>query len=265
MVKYRFESGTGERIQGWEAVLPLLRVDMPRRLTCIGTGFYIHTGGILVTAAHVVRDLIGEDGTPTAGLAALQYVPPNQMMFRPIVKASIHAVADVAVLGVKTRYHKENGDPVRNRVMALTGRLPLAGDLVSTWAFPKPTHEQSDSGPRKISILAKLYDGEVRKEYPNGRDKVVLPGRCYETSLAIEGGASGGPVFDESGTVFAVNSTGFDGTDIGYVSHIQSIGELSIASFLTKDGELLKAVTIKSLIEQDEILVEHINLPPAAQ
>jgi len=169
MIKCRFESGNGERVEGWEMVVPLLRVDMPRRLTCIGTGFYIHSSGILVTAAHVVRDLIGEDGTPNAGLAALQYVPPNQMMFRRVVKASIHAIEDVAVLGVETRCHKETDDTVRNRVLALTGRLPLLGDNVATWAFPKSLHQQLDNGRREISITCKIYDGEVLEELARAR------------------------------------------------------------------------------------------------
>jgi hypothetical protein len=75
MVRCWFETGTGEQVQGWEAVVPIIRVDDPLRLTCIGTGFFIHTGGLLITAAHVVRDVIGGDGNPTASLMALQYAP----------------------------------------------------------------------------------------------------------------------------------------------------------------------------------------------
>jgi hypothetical protein len=133
------------------------------------------------------------------------------------------------VLGVQTMSHRDTGVPLRNKVLVLTSRLPQAGDLVSTWAFPKSRHKhEGNSG--HVSIAPKLYDGEVLKEYPSGRGG-LLPGRCYETNLAIEGGASGGPVFDEHGHVFAVNSTGFNGTDIGYVSHIQSIGGLSLANW----------------------------------
>lgn len=256
MVRCWFETGTGERVQGWEAVVPILRVDEPLRLTCIGTGFFIHTGGILVTAAHVVRDVIGSHGNPTASLMALQYVHPSQFIRRFIIKASIHTVEDVAVIGLHTLHR--NGAPVRNKVLVLTSRLPETGDLVSTWAFPKSTHEHTGNRGA-VSIFAKLYDGEVLKEYSNGPDRVVLPGRCYETTLGIEGGASGGPVFDEHGHVFAINSTGIDGTDIGYVSHIQSIGGLSLANVMTSDGQLHERITIHSLIEHGDILVEHVN------
>jgi hypothetical protein len=225
MISYRFVTGTGENVQGWEPVVPIFRVDhSPLRLTCIGTGFFIHTGGILVTAAHVVRAVIGSDGNPTATLMALQFVPPNQFIRRQVIKATFHTQADVAVLGVETLRHKDRGVPLRNKVLILTSRVPRVGDLVSTWAFPKSTSEHM--GNRGcVSVFAKLYDGEVRKEYPDGRDRVLLPGRCYETNLAIEGGASGGPVLDEHGHAFAVNSTGIDGTDIAFVSHIQSVGD----------------------------------------
>ena len=259
MVRCWFETGTGEHVQGWEAVVPILRVDeRPLRMTCIGTGFFIHTGGILVTAAHVVRDVIGEDGNPTTSLMALQYLHPNQFISRFIIKACVHTVEDVAVLGVQTLSHKDTGAPLRNKVLIPTTRLPKEGDLVSTWAFPKSTSEYVGNRGQ-VSISAKLYDGAVRKEYSSGRDRVLLPGRCYETSLGIEGGASGGPVFDEHGHVFAVNSTGIDGTDIGYVSHIQGVGGLSLANVMTSDGQLHECITIHSLIEHGDIPVEHVN------
>jgi hypothetical protein len=260
MISYRFETGTGEQVQGWEPVVPILRIDEPLRVTCIGTGFFIHTGGILVTAAHVVRDVIDEDGKPTANLAVLQYVPPNQFVRRHVIKASWHTVEDVAVLGLQTLNHKETGAPLRNKVLRLTGRVAKAGDLVSTWAFPKSQHEYAGKSG-SVSIRPKLYDGKVLEELSNRGG--LLRGRCYATSLGIEGGASGGPVFDEHGHVFAINSTGFSGVeDLGFVSHIQSVGGLSVAKVMTTDGQLREQITIHSLIERGEVLVEHINRKP---
>jgi hypothetical protein len=142
-------------------------------------------------------------------------------------------------------------------VLTLTAKVPRPGDFIATWAFPKSTHEYTDKGGC-VSIAPKLYDGKMLEELP-GRGG-LLPGRCYATTLGIEGGSSGGPVFDEHGHVFAINSTGFSGMDdLGFVSHIQSIGGLSVASVMTTDGRLHEQIDVHSLIEQGAILVEHVN------
>lgn len=264
MAQYRFKSGSGETVQGWEAIVPILRADAsPKQLTCIGTGFFIHTGGILVTAAHVVRDICGEDGQqslttegePVAGLMAMQYVPPDQMIRRDIVKVAAHLRADVAVAGVSTLLKQETGIPVRNKVLRLTAEVPTVGDYVATWAFPKSVHETKDN-IGTVTIVPKFYEGKITCEYRNGRDSVMLPGPCYETNLSLEGGSSGGPVFDERGHVFAVNSTGIDGSDIAFVSHIQSICGLPIAEYEVNDGTMIDSITIRELIARNEILVK---------
>ena len=85
-----------------------------------------------------------------------------------------------------------------------------------------------DSGKQIVHLRPAFYDGEVQEYLPNGRDRVMLPGRCYRTNIFIHAGASGGPVFDPNGYVFGVNSTGFDGTDLSYVSRINEIFQLVI-------------------------------------
>ncbi|MFA6002775.1 MAG: hypothetical protein WC881_01770 [Elusimicrobiota bacterium] len=61
------------------------------------------------------------------------------------------------------------------------------------------------------------------RQYPKGRDSCMLPTACFRTSMGIKGGASGGPVFDYRGYVFAINSSGVDGTSISFVSSIFSV------------------------------------------
>ena len=44
----------------------------------------------------------------------------------------------------------------------------------------------------------------------------------------MHGGASGGPVVDQRGRVFGINSTGFQGMDVSYVSRINELFPLSL-------------------------------------
>lgn len=252
----RFANIRGENAQGFEAIVPILKAENFPELRCIGTGFFIHAGGILVTAAHIVREIIDINGRPLdeRGLAVIQFSPPNFFQIRWVNKVSLHLVADVAVLCLETIYLKNKVEPLRNKVLIPTTSIPALESPISTWAFPGAIHFASDEY-REITITPKVYRGRINQEHRFGRDSVMMPGPCYETTLAIEGGASGGPVFNESGHVFAVNSTGVHGTNIGYASHIQSIGGLRIARVATSDGVIHDNITVSELINRGEISV----------
>lgn len=61
----------------------------------------------------------------------------------------------------------------------------------------------------------------------------MMPGPCAQTSMYIHGGASGGPVFDSSGEVFAINSTGFDNDSVSFVTPIPAIENLCLDDVFT--------------------------------
>ncbi len=239
----RFLDDQGKSVQGWEAIVPICQMLESGDIIYVGTGFFISLD-VLVTAAHVITD---QEKKQPEGLFILQYVHPNKMFRRAINKATVHTRHDVAVCTVVSGDDSASGLRLRNKSLVLTTDLPNFSEEISTWAFPNVTKRVVEN-KGELTIRSKVYVGRIVQEHPEGRDRVMLPGRCYETDLAIEGGASGGPVFDCSGRVFAVNSTGIDGTNIGYVSHIQSIGGLPIALFKTPDGVVHDHITIYELI-----------------
>ncbi len=240
----RFFNSKGENVQGWEAVVPICRWHGSGRIEAVGTGFFIE-GQILVTAAHVIIDC---NRSPLEGLFILHYVPTNRMLRRRIIKACVHLRADVAILALEMGKDPESGQVLGNKRLIMTKAQPAREEDIGTWAFPKSI--TSESGTQGVlEIRPKVYVGRILEEYTQGRDKVMLPGPCYETDLSLEGGASGGPVFDSRGRVFAVNSTGIGGTDVAYVSHIQAIGALSIEQFQTPDGIVHKQMSIGKMID----------------
>jgi hypothetical protein len=86
----------------------------------------------------------------------------------------------------------------------------------------------------RVNFSAAYYEDRIEEYLPAGRDRVMLPGPCWRTSMTIHGGASGGPVFDERGRVFAINSTGF-----GYVSSIVPVFEVAFKAQLEPDKDLV--------------------------
>lgn len=262
----KFASGTGQPLQGQEAVIPICTVDKRGRLECIGTGFFIGVHGIFVTAKHVVGEVLDEDGNPILdedknfrfGLKTFHLIPPNSIVIREIIKISFHGDDDVAVGALGTMVDQKTGEPLRNKILQLTARTPGVGERIATWAYPNSVAEYNGK-EGSLSVVPKIYEGEIEDEHREGRGWGKVPGRCYQTNLGIERGTSGGPVFDDEGCVFAINSTGFDGTDLAYVSHVQSIGGLTLPLVQTDDGKIHEKITISELIDQGSIKVAHID------
>jgi hypothetical protein len=71
--------------------------------------------------------------------------------------------------------------------------------------------------------------------------------------MIIHHGASGGPVAGPAERVFAVNSTGIDGTDDSYISQIDDILSLSI-TVNGNHGE--EEITVGQLAEQGIITID---------
>ena len=57
--------------------------------------------------------------------------------------------------------------------------------------------------------------------FRQGRDRLILPTACFETSARFDPGMSGGPVSDEEGAVCGVIASGvdYDSGDPGFTSY----------------------------------------------
>ena len=75
----------------------------------------------------------------------------------------------------------------------------------------------------------------------------MLPGRCFQTTMDLQGGASGGPVASSDGSVFGINSTGIDGHSITWISSVADLLDLSIYSIRLPSGDLRNQVSIREL------------------
>lgn len=255
-----FVSGAGEKVQGWEPIFPICSFDHRGEIECFGTGFFISVYGIFVTAAHIIQEILDEDyqqltlddGEPVAGLFILQFIPPNTMIRRKITMGTCHKKEDVAVGVVEQIQDKRTDQLLRNKIITLTTRMPNIGDEIWTWAYPNSIHE-FDGKQGSIYIEPKLYAGVIEENFSEGKG---WGGRCYQTNLGIEGSASGGPVFGSDGRAFALNSGAMAGTDLAYVSHLQSIGGLPLPNVQTNDGVVHDQITICQLIDDGAIRVD---------
>jgi hypothetical protein len=120
-----------------------------------------------------------------------------------------------------------DGAPLHNKILTLNPAPVELGSHITTFAYPRHENVRTDAG-QILNVMPSFYDGNIVEYLPNGRDRVLLRGPCYRTTIKIHHGASGGPVFSSDGRVFALNSTGFDGTDDSYISDVRGILDLTV-------------------------------------
>jgi len=153
----------------------------------------------------------------------MHFRPGDVYLLRPVARAWHSSGVDVAV-GVATPMHRnETREPLLNGILTLTASGPPVGSDIATFAFANTTIKRG-GGKLEVRLNPEFEEGRLIDYFPNGRDRAMISWPVYETSMVILGGASGGPVVDNSGATFAINTSGVDGQpDISYVTPIDFI------------------------------------------
>lgn len=251
--RFSVRTGTGASANLVSAVFPIVRFSSEGFMDLLGTGFFISTNGLFVTARHVLLAPFDSMGRQAYPIAMLHFYQEGSYLQRPILRCASHAVADVAVGVAAPMTRNSDGTPLTNPVLALTLVPPELQARIVTYAYPRYANIAVEGGQR-FNVVPSWYDGDIIESLPTGRDRVLLPGPCYRTNIIIHHGASGGPVFSRSGKVFAVNSTGFDGTDVSYVSRINEILDLTIDDVIV-DNQPPRSVSVIDLARAGHIIV----------
>jgi len=203
-----------------EAIVPILKQLSKDQWQLIGTAFYITTNGIFLTARHELDEVISQN-RQTHPIAVFHFLPNNQYLIRPILRAFLKNQSDVAAGLAAEIKHNSTGNLLKNKIVILSRSITRNGELIHTYAYPETT-----CSLRKIIFSSKYYEGKIMMHYPNGRDSVFLPHKCYQTTMNLLGGASGGPVFNSNGEVIGINSTGYEQNTDSHISFISDINEI---------------------------------------
>lgn len=245
--------GHGNVVDPETTIFPILKQDGDDgALHLIGTGFFIAENGIFATAKHVLLDVIDANGVQTHPIVLVQFLGGSYVI-RPILRCTSHETADVSVGIAAPMNHNTLGTPLKNKILRLTQSVPAVGQPVSTYAYPKSVMKHGEI--QELHFYPDFFAGVMQEYFPNGRDSVLMPGPCMQTSMYIHGGASGGPVFSPTGRVCGVNSTGFDDDDLSFVTPIHTIENLLLADVFiptNKTGQ----VRVRELIDNSFISYE---------
>jgi len=252
--KFRVRDENGAVGDPSEAVFPIFAAERTGRLRAVGTGFFITNPCVFATAAHVVDEALDSKGSVARSLFMGHLLPAGKIQFRRIVQCTSHLIADVAIGVVEPMAHRVSGDHLGNKFFPLANRPSFPGEIALTYAFPKTI--VGDEEKQDIDMEPGFFEGRTVEYFPNGRDSVLMRGPCYRTSIALHGGASGGPVFNSDGRVFAINSTGYDDESLSFVSCVSSLGDLYLSGMRLEGESTPRVMTFREMVASKVVAVE---------
>ncbi len=242
-----FKNSFGTETYQEEPIFPLVTYIPNKNIwKCVGTGFFIQGYGGFVTAKHVFFDNNGEH-LPT--LFAVQTTSKMERHIRVLKHFVVHPEADIAVgfLGKRRLKGGVNVTPEIATSFMLNFDKLNVGDTVRTYAFPLTQTEILGGGEFEFTFAGKWAAGEIVDFHEEGSP--LVRNKCYQTTMVIEHGASGGPVLRNS-LVVGINSSGMtlpkDEIPVSFVTPIDLILDLAVPN----DDKL---ISIKDLIANGSI------------
>jgi len=243
----------GESVDPKHSIFPILKRHKSGEFIFLGTGFFVATTGIFVSASHVFSDVIRDPEVDAFFI--LQFQESNVYCPRPITSCVQHDIVDIAVGFCAPMTHNETGDPYFNPVLRLSRRRARIGEPLFTYAYPAT--ELRGTMPTQVKVSPTYFDGVVTEYHETKRDNFLMPYPCYRTNIAIHGGASGGPVFGFNGRVIGINSTSIqDHEDISYVCRIEDIMNLGMDNVVFNGDGKPQRATVADLVSKGIVIVE---------
>lgn len=174
--------------------------------------------GVALCATHVIEPhfeslLSGNVGCLCLGLARSALQVWRLQTFTPVPGA------DLTILGLT--YNSCLPEDRIFRQWTIQTRLPRRGDRLTLAGFrPSSTRVSDDGGIHAHGNLL-VSSGTVSEEYPEGRDKGMMPWPVVEVACAALGAMSGGPVYNDDGELVGlVCSSNLDETGVGGHSYV---------------------------------------------
>lgn len=242
----RFMSGTGLPIDGWRGISPIFTITANAKTIFLGTAFFISRNGLMLTAKHCLF----KKGKAYQNLFIAQFLEDKKFLIRPISK-SYWNNSDIAVMLPHIVRNKVTGKDILNPIPFLTIKKPTKGELIGSFAYPTTTILNDDKG-EIIDVDETWHFGRIEDFHLNGTP--ILKNSCFQSSMHILGGSSGGPVTNSTGKIFAINSTGSDVLEgiqpYSFLTPIEHCLSIQI------DGINGEKYTIRQLVELQQILCE---------
>lgn len=236
-----------------QGIFPVIHFEKNTgKFRCLGTSFLINGLGIFVTAKHVIQQVADRVGESDDLLMLVQHLSNKESVSRMVTNLCLHPKADIAVGMVGIARHLRTAQPMEYEV-APSCRVSFEkmepGCPIMGFGYPKTQRTIMDN-LTTFHLKGKWSEGLVEELHPNGLS--LLQNSCYQTTMHIESGSSGGPVFND-GYVVGINSSSFELTGeekpISFITPISYVLDLQLS--IKND---LK--TIRDLVSEKAIIAK---------
>jgi Trypsin-like peptidase domain len=239
---------------------PLLTHNSSGRWELVGTGFYVSSDGLFITARHNICHVFRE-GRQVAPLVILHFhsatglFGPSEVLFRPIAQCWMSSDADLAFGVAAPATNNQTGEVLRNWCWDLSWATPTVGNSVGTYAFPR---HQFSADNESVQFHPELYPGKIL-EVGAYRDRVMISFPYLCVDCRIHGAASGGPIVVNDGKVVGINCTEFTNDQSpgpGYGVQVQCLKGAYIDDAMLADDSSPRRVTFDELVRANCIRVD---------
>lgn len=243
-MKYTNPQGIEKPIQS--LIFPFA-IKMGEKIEILGTGFFIQSGGGFITARHL---LFGNNDNPLhENIMAIDYRSHEEFYFRKIDHYFFFEEKRDICIGMLQGPSSDPNKILLNEKLTLRASKPVLNERIISLGYPLNKVIERD-GELIGKFKLEKHDGKIIDHLPNGRDISGLPYECYQTSVRIESGASGGPVFDSNGNIIGVNSRGFswETNPVSWITPISEVLDIPIPYLENKSIREMANTPIFNLI-----------------
>ncbi|WP_081286644.1 S1 family peptidase [Mycobacterium asiaticum] len=214
----------------WNSVVVPVVVMTPSEIKCIGSAFNVSPAGLWITAGHVIDEALDVVAETADSQLAIVWIGSGDGHDVPDLLGGpvpvIYYQRDHASdLGMMRTNLLTDGEPYALPFLRLGAGMRKAQEPIAALGYTRFEVKSEIVGVdlRKTIVEQGFYvsTGHITRNYPEGRDSLMLPTACFETSARFNGGMSGGPVVDGESIACGVVSSGGVGPDEenpGYVS-----------------------------------------------
>jgi len=102
---------------------------------------------------------------------------------------------------------------------------PAVGERVHAFGYPK-TKVESTPERLLVALDGHTSGGDVAEIHHVRRDRSMLNFPCFAVNMRVDGGMSGGPVFNADGHLCGIACSSFDLGDDGHVAYVSTLWPL---------------------------------------
>jgi hypothetical protein len=230
--------GDGTPVSPAAGVVPILKYVGPYQLKVVGTGFFLTRYGVFATARHVFEDIADQRTSTLYPSFVLQLDPFGNFFIRPIVGLAFSNTADVGIGQVENVTLDSSVQPISNLRGAISLTRPEPGEVLKSYAYPENEILDFRDLAATPSFSGRYLQGKFVAQVEAG-ERPFIPYAHYETSMEIQSGASGCPIFNSTGRIVAIGCRGWDfGSGTTEVDNLSSV--VPITQFLPLELSVIR-------------------------